>query len=181
MRFHRFLAMLILPSGIAALSGCASAPPPAPPDVPEPLRAPTGQRVYLKALATGAQIYACALKTDGTTEWAFKAPEATLIDAASGKPLGQHHAGPTWQAEDGSAVVGEVKAKAPSPDALAIPWLLLAAKSNSGNGVFAPARSIQRVDTVGGLAPAEPCVAAQLGQTVKVPYTASYYFYRLAP
>ena len=35
---------------------------------------------------------------------------------------------------------------------------------------------IQRVNTVGGLAPAEP--GDFVGQEVEVPYTAEYYFYR---
>jgi hypothetical protein len=172
---------LFAPALMALLAACAHAPVPAPPDVPEPLHAPAGQVAYLKALATGVQVYECTPKSDGTAEWVFKAPEASLMDT-SGKPLGKHYAGPTWQGEDGSAVVGEVKAKAPSPDASAIPWLLLAAKSNVGAGAFAEARSIQRVDTVGGTAPAATaCTGAQAGQSARVPYSASYYFYRLAP
>jgi len=38
--------------------------------------------------------------------------------------------------------------------------------------------SVQRVKTVGGIAPAEPCGATNAKQVARVPYTATYYFYR---
>ena len=132
---------------------------------------------YLEARATGVQIYECSQKTDSTYEWTLKAPEASL-STPSGDYLGRHNAGPTWESPDGSAVVGEVKARDPGPTSSAIPWLLLAAKANRGSGVFSSAKSIQRVATNGGLAPAEPCDATSFHKVVRVPYTASYYFYR---
>jgi hypothetical protein len=133
--------------------------------------------LYLEALATGVQIYECSQKPDSTFEWTLKAPEASLA-ARSGQTLGKHYAGPTWESTDGSAVVGEVKARDPGPSSSAIPWLLLAAKANRGSGAFSSAKSIQRVSTNGGLAPAESCDAASLHKVARVPYTASYYFYR---
>ena len=166
----RAAALALLP----ILAACASKP--VPPQVPVALQPPAGQVLQLEALAQGWQIYECQAKADGSgTAWVFKAPEATLADRA-GRPLGKHYAGPTWEGLDGSTVVGEVKARDPGPDAKAIPWLLLAAKSNGGSGVFSTMKSIQRVATVGGVAPAEACTAA--GQVVRVTYTATYYFYR---
>ena len=164
-------------SVFGVLATAAAAAPPAPPDVPAALKAPAGQAVHLEALATGVQIYECAQKPDATYEWAFKAPEAALADRA-GKPLGKHYAGPTWESVDGSSVVGEVKAKDPGPKTGAIPWLLLAAKKNAGSGVFAETKSIQRVETSGGVAPSAPCGAANLKETARVPYTATYFFYK---
>ena len=163
---------LFLPLVLAA---CAAAP--TTPQVPANLQPPAGQLLQLEALARGWQIYECQAKADGSgTAWVFKAPEATLTDRA-GQALGKHYAGPTWEGPDGSTVVGEVKARDPGPDATAIPWLLLAAKSNGGSGVFSTAKSIQRVATVGGVAPAaESCTSA--GQVLRVSYTATYYFYR---
>ncbi|MDR7269064.1 hypothetical protein J2X20_001693 [Pelomonas saccharophila] len=162
---------------VLALAGCVSAP--QPPQVPANLQPPAGQTFVMEALASGVQIYDCAAKADGSGPgWVFKAPEATLADQRS-NPLGKHYAGPTWEAPDGSKVVGEVKARAPSPTPeTAIPWLLLAAKSNSGSGVFATVRSIQRLNTGGGVEPAEPCTTEKLGQQARVAYTAAYYFYR---
>jgi hypothetical protein len=57
----------------------------------------------------------------------------------------------------------------------------MTAKSSSGAGTFAQAVSIQRVRTVGGIAPAERCDAANATQVARVPYTATYYFYRVSP
>lgn len=164
---------------ITAITACAVAQTPTPPDVPTTLHAPAGQLVFVEALAAGVQIYECAAKSDAGYEWVFKAPEAALTDR-SGHSLGKHYAGPTWESNDGSTVVGEVKAKDPGPNPSAIPWLLLAAKSTSGAGMFAAAKSVQRVATVGGLAPREACTAANAKQVVRVPYTAIYYFYRTA-
>ena len=161
----------------ALLAACSTTPSVSAPDVPAGLRPPAGQVAYLEALASGVQIYECSQKTDSTYEWTFKAPEASLA-TQSGQYLGKHYAGPTWESTDGSSVVGEVKASDPGPTPSAIPWLLLGAKANSGSGVFSRARSIQRVSTNGGLAPAETCGATSLHKVARVPYTASYYFYR---
>ena len=173
---HSVVSALTI-SVLAIVAGQASAQAPAAPEVPAALKAPAGQTVHLEALAKGVQIYECAKKPDGSFEWAFKAPEASLADRSS-KPLGKHYAGPTWESTDGSSVVGEVKAKDPGPLPSAIPWLLLAAKKNTGAGVFAQTKSIQRVATAGGAAPSAPCAAANLKEVARVPYTATYYFYR---
>jgi hypothetical protein len=164
---------------VAWVGACASGPALTPPDVPEALRAPGGQKVFLELFAEGEQIYECAAKSDqpDTFEWAFRGPEARLADRA-GKPVGKHYGGPAWQANDKSKVVGLVKASDPGPDPNAIPWLLLSNKSNSGSGLFLPTLSIQRVHTKGGRAPDQPCDATNAKQVVRVPYTATYYFYR---
>jgi len=166
--------MLAVP---ALLAACSTAPSVSAPDVPAALRPSADQVAYVEALATGVQIYECSQKSDSTYEWSFKEPEASLATRA-GQYLGKHYAGPTWEAADGSKVVGEVKAKDAGPTPSAIPWLLLAAKANSGTGLFGNARSVQRVSTSGGVAPGEPCDASTLHNVARVPYTASYYFYR---
>lgn len=160
------------------VAGCTSNPF-VPPDTPAALRVPQGQSVFLEALATGVQIYECAAKSDEPSgfAWTFKAPEATLTDRA-GRSIGKHYAGPTWESADGSTVVAEVSSRDPGPDPSAIPWLLLKAKSTSGAGELSGTQSIQRVSTAGGVAPARPCSSSNAKQRVRVPYTATYYFYR---
>jgi hypothetical protein len=164
-------------AAVFTLAGCATSQPMRAPEVPGALQPAHGQNLHLEALATGVQVYECSVKSDATYAWVFKAPEATLT-SRSGKPLGTHYAGPTWQSEDGSTVVAEVTGRDPGPNPSAIPWLLLAAKSNGGSGTFAATKSIQRVRTAGGVAPTEPCSGANLKQVARVPYTATYYFYR---
>lgn len=136
------------------------------------------QAVFLEARAVGAQLYECVAKVGAPAsfEWAFRAPEATLQDR-SGQVIGRHYAGPTWEANDGSRVVGEVLARDAGPDASAIPWLLLRAKSTAGSGVLQSTQSIQRIRTVGGIAPAEPCDAASVHRALRVPYSATYRFF----
>lgn len=171
-----------LPAALLAVSGCASAPALVSPEVSATLRPPSGETLFLKARASGVQIYHCESKASSppTYQWVFRGPEAVLMDR-SGRPLGRHYAGPTWESKDGSSVVGEVRASEPAPDpATAIPWLLLAAKATAGSGVFSATSSIQRVRTLGGLAPAAACSASNAGQFARVPYTATYYFYRAA-
>jgi FtsP/CotA-like multicopper oxidase with cupredoxin domain len=163
-----------------ALAGCAAVSAvPTPPAVPDALHPPAGQTAFLELHGAGVQIYQCAATAAdaATFEWTFRAPEATLSDR-SGRVVGRHFAGPTWESTDGSRVVGELKARAPAPRAHAIAWLLLEARSTGGMGLLSPTRSIQRTTTSGGAAPAQPCGAAQARAEARVPYTATYYFYR---
>jgi hypothetical protein len=176
---NRILLVALAAMSLAAiLTGPANAGDEKGPAVPEALKVPADQVMSLATRATGVQIYECKPgKADPTRfEWVFKAPEAELMDG-TGKRIGKHYAGPTWESDDGSKVVGEVKARDDGPDPGAIPWLLLGAKSNSGNGVFSETLTIQRIQTTGGNAPAEGCGQAQEGQQARVPYTASYLFY----
>jgi hypothetical protein len=166
----------------AALLGACAASGPSAPTVPDSLKPPAGQVLTLAAYATGVQIYECQVsKTDTARhEWVFKAPQATLADRA-GNTIGKHYGGPTWEGNDGSKVVGAVKANDAGPDANAIPWLLLTSKANSGVGMFGGTQSIQRVGTVGGKAPAASCSQAEAGKEARVAYTATYYFYDIRP
>lgn len=167
--------------GLALLSGCASTVV-KPPDTPPALRPPADQVLSSDALAIGVQIYECGPARDDPARhaWVFKAPEAELRDR-SGHKIGKHYAGPTWESIDGSAVVGAVKASDPGPDPEAIPWLLLTATSHTGTGVFGRVASIQRLQTIGGKAPAYACSAQNAGSIARVPYSAVYYFYSAAP
>lgn len=156
----------------ALVTACATPGAGTPPAVPANLQAPAGERLALETAATGVQIYECR-----GGKWEFKAPEADLFDRAGNK-VGTHYAGPTWESNDGSKVVAPLTARSAAPDAGAIPWLLLSAKSNAGNGVFGQTKSIQRVNTVGGTTPAERCGQAEAGKVARVSYKAIYYFYK---
>ena len=145
--------------------------------VPASLRAPASQLMTLKARASGVQIYECRASKGDPSQylWLLKAPDATLIDEA-GRKVAKHYAGPTWEASDGSTVIGEVVARESSPDPKSIPWLLLKATSTTGRGQFSAVRSIQRLNTSGGAAPTS-CTAKQAGRELRVKYSADYYFY----
>src|SRR5690349_1101897 len=127
------ISVLLFSQGVQAQTTAGITPP----VVPNNLKAPTGELPILKVTAKGVQIYICtANATDAAKfEWTLKAPEAELFDDQGGK-VGKHYAGPTWEAADGSKVVGEAKERADSPGGKGIPWLLLKAKETSGNGLL---------------------------------------------
>jgi len=135
------------------------------------LKVPAGNKLDFHAYAEGVQIY----RWDGVS-WVFAAPEALLYDCPEDDdPIAIHYAGPTWESESGSKVVGAVlERNTPDPDS--IPWLLLKAVETEGHGIFRKVTYIQRLYTVGGKAPAEP--GDFVGEEARVPYTAEYYFYR---
>jgi hypothetical protein len=144
-------------------------------EIPDAIKPAPGLSRFLTATATGVQIYTCGRSDAGTPAWIFKAPEAQLFDPQQ-RQIGMHYAGPTWEADDGGKVVGTVKASIPAPGGTAIPWLLLDVTSREGAGLFTGATAILRILTVGGLAPAQGCAAAQAGGESRVPYTAMYQF-----
>jgi Protein of unknown function (DUF3455) len=148
------------------------------PATPENLKPPQSEKVAFALSAKGVQIYQCSVnKNDATKfEWVFKAPEAELFDQAKAK-VGKHYGGPTWESNDGSKVQGEVKSRTEVIGTKTIPWLLLAAKKPEGKGLFSSVKSIQRLNTMGGSAPATGCDRTQANTEIRVPYTAKYYFY----
>ena len=146
-------------------------------NVPDKLKPPANESLAMIVPAKGVQIYECRAKKDqaGAYEWAFVAPEADLFDT-SGRKIGRHYAGPHWESTDGSKIAGTVKERTDSPRADAIPWLLLVAKSVGPQGSFSKITAIQRVNTIGGAAPEGDCSQSTVGTTVRIPYTADYYF-----
>lgn len=148
--------------------------------MPDKLKPAAGESLATIVPAKGVQIYECRAKKDqaGTYEWAFVAPEADLFDAR-GSRIGRHYAGPHWEASDGSKILGTVKDRADAPMAEAIPWLLLSAMSVGPEGAFSKVTSIQRVNTVGGVAPRDGCALAAAGTSARVGYTADYYFFTM--
>ena len=138
--------------------------------IPDNLKPPAGEKLARQARAEGDQIYTC----DGST-WVLTGPDAKLFDE-TGKEIGSHFAGPTWEWSDGSRVVGRSVASAmPDPDS--IPWLLLVATDHQGNGVLQQVSSIQRLSTKGGKASATGCDASHKGEKMRTHYTALYRFF----
>lgn len=132
----------------------------------ESIDVPPHTALLLRATGSGDQVYRCIRRS-----WVLEAPDAKLFNQ-EGALIGRHFAGPTWQLKDGSWVKGEAIAKQPSPDATAVPWLLL--ESVGGAGRLSPVRFIQRTGTKGGNAPEGNCSESEV---CRVPYTATYSFY----
>lgn len=171
----------LLLAGIAAAAAALSVTQAAQaaPAVPGEIQVPAGNKVFLVGHAAGVQIYSCNASAGGFA-WGFVAPRANLYND-HGKLIITHFAGPTWQAKDGSTVVGRAEASV-TVDATAIPWVRLAAASTAAGpdgDRLVHTTYIQRIATTGGLAPpAAECTAATAGTVAEVPYTADYYFWK---
>lgn len=160
--------------GAALLAACAS---PAVVDLPAAIKASDGERAAFTWHATGVQIYECKAGDKGALAWQFVAPEAELFDGPGGARTGTHGAGPNWTALDGSKILGTVKARANGQREADIPWLLLTAKSAGGAGKLASVTGVQRINTVGGNAPAKGCeTQADIGKRIRQGYSADYVF-----
>jgi hypothetical protein len=183
-RLSRTLARSAIAAALALpllLPGLAYADNPSPPNVPGAINAPAGHVAFLVSHATGTQNYVCQ-RTSSGYDWILKEPAAILFDD-NDKQIMTHFAGPTWQANDGSAVkAARVNGVTVSEDA--IPWLLLRTTSTTsgpdGGDRLTATTYIQRVNTTGGLAPKTGCKGSTVGDMSKVPYTSDYYFYKLA-
>ena len=165
------IAGLALPSISTARAGDNDRSPDLPFPLCDSLQVPVGNKLAFHVYAVGVQKY----RWNGTA-WAFVEPVATLFaDASYHGKVGMHYAGPTWESNSGSKVVA-ARVAACTPDASAIAWLRLETVSTDGPGIFSQVTYVQRVNTVGGLAPGAPGLS--IGAVVEVPYTAEYYFYR---
>lgn len=155
------------------LAACASQPVTAP--VPSAL-VPAGERPVERLVARGVQTYECRAKPGdpSSAAWIYVAADLELFDA-QGKSAGKHtFPPPVWVALDGSAFVGSVSARADAPQAGAAQWLLLSARSTGGEGRFSKITSLQRVSTVGGVAPIRACDLKSIHAKETVPFTAEY-------
>ena len=149
-----------------------------PEDIPENLKVPSGNGLLLQAFGKGIQKYACPVSATSKA-----VPHAILFtgDSDEGDLVAIHFGGPTWEALDGSSVVGDAaNAKhftAPDPDG--VDWLLLKAvkQPNGGNGQFSQVTYIQRLFTDGGQPPKSGCDQAHNQAKVLVEYSAQYFFY----
>jgi len=153
------------------------------------LMPPAGNVVLFTAMGQGFQVYVCRARNDapGVCEWVLKTSEAVLSDDVGTKPnhpyyglgelLGKLYDGPTWEANDGSSVTGELQALVESTKAASLPWLLLKVTSSKSKGSFTPVTYVQRVNTDGGTPPTKIEGKSEVGMEKRVAYTATYVFY----
>ncbi len=139
------------------------------PEVPTTIAVPEGNKVHFHGFGVGVQIY-----TWNGSSWGSAVPEAVLFNAEGIVAI--HFAGPTWESNSGSRVVGALPPLSVTVDTNAIPWLRLTALNPEGPGIFANTTFIQRVNTTGGKAPSAD--GTFVGQVARVPYTADYFFFR---
>jgi hypothetical protein len=112
-----------------------------------------------------------------------KENEQILTHFLSPNPDESNAARPTWQdSRDTSTVwANPIQGASYTPDPTAIAWLLLKvvgkAVGPTGGDKMTSTTYIQRLNTTGGL---KPSVACTEGDKALVPYTADYFFYKVA-
>jgi hypothetical protein len=153
------IALLVASTGLAAAL-----------DMPASIAAP-GETVVATLHAEGAQVYECKAGSDGKLTWTFREPIASLM--LDGKTVGRHYAGPNWEHADGSAVVAKVAGRAPGATAKDIPWLKLEVTQQRGSGLLAGVKTVQRINTVGGVAEG---TCDKAGTFLNAPYATDYVF-----
>jgi hypothetical protein len=170
------------PAGAPVAPEAGVAPAPAPSEQPSRpslglftrIRAPSEAEPILELAATGVQIFRCEPDKDGF-HWAFRLPEAELRDAR-GQVVAHHGANYSFEHVDGSRLIGTIVGYDSAPSDDSVHWLLLRTQSY-GQGEFEKATYVQRVDTSGGMPPAQ-CAADQANQILRVPFSAKFIFYR---
>lgn len=187
------LTLALAGAGTLVLSGCAasyssngtksmSGAPPASAYsqsmLPDAVKVPDGHKVAMETVGVGQITYECREKAGqaGAHEWVFVGPDAVLNDRA-GQRVGRYYGPPaTWESADGSKLTGAQLAVAPA-SAGSIPLQLVKANPAMGMGRMQGVSYIQRVATVGGVAPSSACDAQAKGRKELVKYQADYIFY----
>ncbi len=164
-----------LPLSLAACAGMQSM---SAPEVPAAVAVPTGGKPAMMLRGVGLLTYECRAKagSDGAYEWVFAGPDAALQDR-NGVRVGKYYGGPTWEHSDGSKVTGKQLAVSPGATG-SIPLQLVQTSPAMGSGAFTGVTYIQRVNTMGGVAPTAPCNMSTMGSKQTVNYSADYYFYK---
>lgn len=147
--------------------------------LPAAIQVPGGNKVVMETVGVGEITYQCNAKKDMADqfEWVFVGPNAKLNDR-SGKQVGKYYGPPaTWESMDGSKLTATQVAVTPG-GAGNIPNQLVKANPASGSGAMTDVTFIQRVNTVGGVAPANVCAASNVGAKQVVKYQADYIFYK---
>ena len=170
-------------SAASLLAACASSPMMMKPydqmALPAAVQVPPGNRVAMETVGKGQITYECRSKANmpGQFEWVFVGPDARLMDR-DGKVVGKYYGPPaTWENMDGSKVTATQLAVAPAA-AGSIPLQLVKANPAMGSGMMTGTTYIQRVATMGGVAPAMACDAGSMGSKQIVQYQADYIFWR---
>jgi Protein of unknown function (DUF3455) len=150
-----------------------------PPPVPSDIQVPQGNFAFREV---GTQNYIC-LPSDGSFKFVPFTPEATLFDGLD-KQVTTHFFSAT-PSEDTSVAWGGTAIPSSDPKFVApdaIPWLKLPMAGVQvgprGGETLTATTFIQRLNTSGGVAPAEDCTSMNdIGKEAFVPYTADYFFY----
>lgn len=167
---------LALASLIAAWPSLAAIPEPS--GIARHLRASAEEEPAFMLSASGTNLFQCMQRADAPNaySWSFVAPNLTLFEGA--RTAGSHSAASRFDSvSDRTSVFTQLRATQPG-GADNMPWAKMRAVPAGESGMFAGVTTIQRVNTSGGVAPANGCDAATAGNETRVNFSADYYFYK---
>jgi hypothetical protein len=171
-----------LQQGVSALQARINPKPPEMPPfsqdgLPAAVQVPRGFQVALETTGTGQIKYMCRANASGSHAWALAQVTAKLVDR-KGKPIIDYTGPPaSFAHEDGSTISASALAQVPSSPGN-LTFQLFAVDKVNKLGTLMGMTHIQRVATVGGVAPAKPCDASFLNASEMVNFQADYIFYR---
>ena len=174
-----FPSRLLVAAGLAGACGAAACAFVDNAALPAAVQVPPRHALRLWSLGRGEVHYACRRQAgaEGGYAWVPGLSAARLYDL-NRREIGWSFEGPTWKSVDGSRVIGRALAVAPAPaGAEHLPLQLLRAAGASGQGTMSGVSYIQRLNTRGGGAPAQPCNARREGREQRVAYEADFVFY----
>jgi Protein of unknown function (DUF3455) len=164
-----------------------------PPSVPADLEVPAGNEAFLLGRGVGTQNYVCVPSPSiGHVAWTLFTPQATLFNDQR-EQITTHFFSPnpdeggivraTWEDSLDTSMVWARAIGSASVSPNAIAWVLLEVvgvqAGPTGGNSFSGTTFIQRLNTVGGLAPATGCdLPTDIGHEAFMPYTADYFFFR---
>jgi hypothetical protein len=167
---------LVAMLGLAALPALSAIP--APSGLAPRLAAGADEEPAFMLSARGTNIFQCKARVNepNTYGWYFVAPDAILYEGT--RAAGGHRAVGQFESDnDRTSVFGVLRATQPG-GAENLPWATMRAAPTGDSGMFAGVTTIQRVNTAGGVAPADGCTAANAGNEARVNFSADYYFYK---
>ena len=170
----RRLACIVL----AALPAAAAAAVAEPGGLQPRLRAAANEEASFVLRADGVHVYECraAPGAPGGFAWTFLNPDATLFEGS--RSVATHVTPNIWESStDRSSVSAVVQASQPAGPGN-LPWTSMRAQSSGDGGLFSGVTRVQRVNTVGGVAPTGGCSEDSVGSETRVQFAADYYFYK---
>lgn len=166
----RPLFLLCLPFGLA---GCAALE-----SLMNPLTPSDGASAAFVLSGQGVQLFQCTSDAAGRY-WRFIAPDTRLTDA-QGRLVARQGSDGSFFAEDNSALSAKIVRYAQDSPAEDLRDLLYQTSPRGKQGVLSDIVYVKRSNGKGGV-PLTRCSPSQLGSTLKVPFTATYTFYRQKP
>jgi hypothetical protein len=165
-----------------------------PPPVPTDIQVPAGNEAFLVGRGVGTQNYVCVPSPSiGHVNWTLFTPQAALFNDQREQII-THFFSPnpdeggsvvraTWEDSRDTSTIWARATGSASVSPNAITWVRLevvgAEVGPTGGNSLSGTTFVQRLNTVGGLAPSTDCnLPTDIGNKAFVPYTADYFFFK---